>query len=143
MKLDFGRHRGRSVASLVATEPDYLVWMLRLDDPSPRMTELRDEAHRLIRLANEAPWAERCPCGREALHAEVRRHAGVVLGLRVVCDSCRGVTRRAIHSYGTAVGKGRLRGDRRLLAREFLRVKGLRPRRRAEAFFAELATSTK
>ena len=141
MKLDFGKHHDRTLESLVATEPDYLVWMLGLETPSPRVVELRGEARRLIRLVNEAPWAVSCRCGDRPNHAEVRWNGVVLLGLRPVCRSCRDATRRAITRYGEAVAEGGTKGERRELAREFARLKGLRPRGRAETFFRSLVAA--
>jgi hypothetical protein len=46
--IKFGKYRGKSVESLLLTEPDYAAWICRVDNPTAELLRIRLEIKRLV-----------------------------------------------------------------------------------------------
>lgn len=86
MLLTFGKHQGRSVDEVVLKDPDYLLWMVRLPDPSDSMERVCDEARRLVGVFNSKPFLKTCAaCQASATRISV--YPGNVTPM-YWCDHC-------------------------------------------------------
>jgi len=76
MRIDIGRHNGKSVELVVLEDPSYVKWVLDQVNPSRRLLLLKGEMLRLITIFDEKPVVTRCTspnCNNNATRASVYR----------------------------------------------------------------------
>ena len=157
VRLTFGKMLGKTVEELLLKEPDYIVWMLRLENPQGKMVEVVREAKRLIQIFDAKPFIYPCvgqKCEKLAAYCTVTRQA---IQLVPWCDTCNPYFEQGespgrlqkIRTYGDAVGHvdqwcGGTKGFLKTLIRGLAEEKGL-PKRItaavAETFFATQSSS--
>lgn len=149
MYLNFGKHRRKTTEVIVLKEPDYVLWMLRVEAPTAQLAAAQQSVRRLIERFDEKPIIEPCSgkCGKPATCCTVY-HGSVTP--RWWCDDCdpseSTFTRRKltiVRRYGDAVWHvgescNSRKQDLKLIIRELARAKGLPDRvgeEQAAAFF--------
>lgn len=60
MKRGFGKHSDKSIEVLLLKDPDYVFWMLDLEDSAGSMARACAEASRLIAIFDEKPMLGTC-----------------------------------------------------------------------------------
>jgi hypothetical protein len=60
MKLRFGKHKGKSVETIVLKHPDYAMWLLSQTDAGEPLAYIRKEVARLICVFDSKPFICRC-----------------------------------------------------------------------------------
>lgn len=137
IRVNFGKHNGKSVEELVLKEPRYTCWMLGVKKPGRRMAQVVREARRLIDIFDSKPFVVKCQgqgCDRPATRCVV-----YVRNLQPTfrCDHCSPYSSGAaagklseIESYRAAhdyVGSGcrRAKKDLQVLVRYIASAKGL------------------
>jgi hypothetical protein len=152
MLISFGKHRGRSVETLVLKEPDYVQWMLSQQDPSDAFAEACEHACLLIERFDAKPLRGLCSspgCERPPAFASVAANGYRPVWCCELCDpfspgDARGKF-RIVRTFWDAVAHidttcdGR-KEDLRLLVEDMARAKGLPDRvgeAEALAFFRE------
>jgi hypothetical protein len=60
MKLTFGKHKGKSVETVVLKEPDYALWILSIEDAEEPLAHIRKEVQRLIDVFDSKPFVCKC-----------------------------------------------------------------------------------
>jgi hypothetical protein len=135
MLLNFGKHRGMPVESLVLKEPDYVAWMLAQEDAGRELSAARAEVVRLIRILDAKPVLVPCRgCGGRATRFSL--YEGSVRP-RWWCDQCdpgeECPSPAKVHTVRTYLGGAHYVGsycggrkrDLALLIKELARAKGL------------------
>jgi hypothetical protein len=137
MRLDFGKHRSRSVERVVLEDPDYAMWMATKAGATGRLRLAQEEVRHLIRRFNKIPLICECQgeeCGNLATRCVVYRRT---VNPTWWCDDCDpyslGASEgklMAIRGYRAAVDYCRLfcdgrRQDIKTLIKELAQAKGL------------------
>jgi hypothetical protein len=150
MSLDFGKHRGKLLETVVIKEPGYIHWMLS-EDASGRMTRAQEKARRLIEIFDAKPLLYRChnpDRDRTATYCSLYGDNLSPLWWCDACDPCSagapGYKLNLVKEYMHAVWHIRMHcGDREEGKRRLIRIlaeaKGLPDRVTAKAvaeFFA-------
>lgn len=89
MKVGFGKHKDKSVATIVLKEPGYVAWVLSESRPSGPLARVKAEAQRLIAFFDSKPYQRRCHghgCTKSATYCTVYRNN--VYGPMWWCDDC-------------------------------------------------------
>jgi len=60
MKLTFGKHKGKSVETIVLKNPDYAMWLLSKTDAGEPLSHIRKEIARLIRVFDSKSFVCKC-----------------------------------------------------------------------------------
>lgn len=153
MKLNFGKHAGKSLQLLLLNEPAYIEWMLEENSASGPLRAARAEAERLIARFDAKPLLRNCSSQLLPPHRATRctLYAESASGEYWWCATCdpyqAGASNGKLHivsSYEGALRHVALRSgskkDYRALVRAIAEAKGL-PKRvgeaQAAAFFAE------
>ncbi len=111
MIIEFGKHAGKSVETLVLKDADYTTWVLSQDSPVGQLDTVQQEVQRLIAVFDAKPYQKTCSghgCSRPATRCTVY---GPNVYLRMWwCDDCdpyqAGASRGklfAIRTYGEAI----------------------------------------
>jgi len=89
MNITFGKHKGKSIGSLVLKEPDYVSWLLSNADCGAAMLAAIKEASRLIAIYNDKPFQKPCHgknCSSQATRCSV--YMSAVSTPMWWCDTC-------------------------------------------------------
>ena len=147
MKLTFGKHKGKSVETIVLKHPDYAMWLLSKTDAGEPLAHIRKEVARLIRFFDSKPFVYRCyGCRKSATRFSLAHPSPTAYWW---CDKCNprsmgcdellsvGHTyEKAMQYAALALGKDQARG----LIRDIAEAKGLPKRvgeKQAKEFFAK------
>jgi len=89
MLVTIGKHKGKTVGTLVLKHPDHIKWVLEQRAASGGLAQIQREAERLIEIFDAKPILGACS-GRNCLRQPVRftAHAGRASALYPWCDSC-------------------------------------------------------
>jgi hypothetical protein len=60
MKIDIGKHKGKSVGMVVLKHPDYVKWVLEKSDAEGQLRDIQMEMRRLLSVFNSKPFNKKC-----------------------------------------------------------------------------------
>lgn len=87
MKVNFGKHTGKSVESLILKEPGYINWALGNRDASGALLSVKREAERLIAIFDQKPFSVKCFGCRKNISSRISLYSGGV-SVFCWCDNC-------------------------------------------------------
>jgi len=89
MLVTFGKHKGKSLETLVIKEPDYIKWVLDQYAAEGPLAKLREEAVRLTSIFDNKPILRQC-LGHQCTKRSVRftAYTGVWSPLYYWCAKC-------------------------------------------------------
>ena len=98
MNISTGKHRGKSLKTLLVNEPSYFWWLLELDNPYGEFCELQPYAKALIEQFDQLPFVAAChgrDCTTLATRCSVYRDN--FQSLQWWCDVCSPYGHGAAH----------------------------------------------
>jgi hypothetical protein len=151
MVLNFGKHRGKLLETVVLKEPGYIQWMLLCEDADGPLVRTQEEARQLITIFDARPFLRCChnpSCDRSATYCSLYGGNLSPLWWCNECDACSAGAPRYklnfVQRYMHAVWHvprfcGKREESQRCLIRMLAEAKGLPERvteSAARAFFA-------
>jgi len=88
MIVNFGKHKGKSVATLVLKEPSYIFWVLCQKDPGGPLARVKAESKRLIQIFNSKPFTEKRCYGCKIQATRCTVYSSNVYGPMWWCNKC-------------------------------------------------------
>lgn len=88
MRMTFGKRKGMTIEELVLRDPNYIIWMLGLEDPQGEMPFVCEEVRKLIDIFDRKRFVNPCQgrdCPKPATRCTVSHHGLVPI---VWCDTC-------------------------------------------------------
>src|SRR5262245_22995737 len=88
MIITIGKYNGKSIEELLLKTPNYIIWMLGLEDPNGEMPFVIEEARKLIDIFDMKRFVDPCHgqgCSQPAIRCTVEP---VSLRPTVWCNSC-------------------------------------------------------